>query len=90
MKGIVRPAMVPDLKPHPVELGHILPVHEIGRIVHPGMGYEKRSAESFFFQEGCYVVQVGLYRIVKGQHHDLLAPGMMASCKKYEQQCRKI
>jgi hypothetical protein len=48
----VRPAMVADLKSHPVQFGDVIPVHEMFAVRHPVVRHEESRPKTKFLQQG--------------------------------------
>ncbi len=66
--------MIADLEAHLVNLGDVLPGHEVLFVVHPAVGDEKSSLEPQVLEQRRDECSMGLHCVVEAQHDPLLAP----------------
>ncbi len=70
VEAAMGPGVVTDFEAHAMNVGDVLPGHEVVGIVHPQLGDEEGGTETVFLEQGCYEIAVGLYGVVESEDDD--------------------
>src|SRR5713101_8429066 len=67
----VRPGVIADFKPEPVDLGNFAPRHEIRSVVHPQMSHKEGGSKVQILQQRRHEGPVRFHGIVESENHRL-------------------